>query len=72
MAIKIFTWNKSDDYLSAVIIMASRRANEMVNLLEEDGLACLLNGADAEATQSFIEDFFCGKYPGDLNDGNYH
>ena len=67
----MLTWNKSNDYLSAVIIMASRRANEVVNLLEEDGLACLLNGADAEATQSFIEDFFCGEYLRDSDDGNY-
>ena len=71
MAIKMFTWNKSDDYLSVVMIMASQRANKVVNLLEEDGLACLLNGADAEAMQSFIEDFLWG-IPGDSNDSNYH
>ena len=69
MAIKISTWNKCDDYRSAVIAMASQR-DRTVKLLDEDGLATLLNGADTEATQSFIEDFFCGENPGDFDDGN--
>ena len=50
--------------------MASQR-DKAVKLLDEDGLAALLSRADAEATQSFIEDFFCGETPGDSDDGNY-
>ena len=39
--------------------MASKKTDMVAKLLNEDGLACLLNGEDAEATQSFIE-VFCG------------
>ena len=41
MAIKISTWNKCDNYRSAVIAMASQR-DRAVKLLDEDGLATLL------------------------------
>ena len=68
MAIKIISWIKCGEYRSAVIAMALR--DKAAKLLDEDGLVALLNGADAEATQSFIEDFFCGENPGDSDDGN--
>ena len=45
--------------------MASKKTDMVAKLLNEDGLACLLNGEDAEATQSFIEVFCVGKTPGD-------
>ena len=38
--------------------MASTQSFMVAKLLNESGLACLLNGEDAEATQSFIEVFF--------------
>ena len=41
--------------------MGSKKTDMVAKLLNEDGLACLLNGEDAEATQSFIEDFCAGK-----------
>ena len=50
--------------------MASRQTDVVAKLLNEDGLACLLNGEDAEATQSFIEDFLCGENPRDSGNGN--
>ena len=52
--------------------MASKKTDMVAKLLNEDGLACLLNGEDAEATQSFIEDFLCGENPGDSDDGKYN
>ena len=50
--------------------MASQRADKVAKLLAEEGLASLLNGTDAEATQSFIEDFLCGETPRDSDNGN--
>ena len=50
--------------------MASTQSFMVAKLLNESGLACLLNGKDAEATQSFIENFLCGENPGDSDNGN--
>ena len=50
--------------------MASQRVDKVARLLNEEGLACLLNGADAEATQCFIEYFICGETPRDFDNGN--
>ena len=50
--------------------MASKRAGMVAKLLNGDGLGCLLDGADADAMQSFVEDFLCGEIPRDSDDGN--
>ena len=39
--------------------MASDRAHKVASTLNKDGLAGLLNGADAQATRSFFEDYLC-------------
>ena len=50
--------------------MASTQSFMVAKLLNESGLACLLNGEDAKATQSFIEVFLCGENPGVSDNGN--
>ena len=47
--------------------MASDKAQRVAKILNEDCLAGLLDGADAQATQSFFEDYLCD----DLDTGNY-
>ena len=39
--------------------MASDRAHKVASILNEDGLAGLLNGADAQAARCFFEDYLC-------------
>ena len=47
--------------------MASGRASIVAKILNEDCLTGLLDGADAQATQAFFEDYLCD----DLDTGNY-
>ena len=44
------------------IVMASNRADRVARLLNEDCLTDLLDGADAQATQSFFEDYLCNDF----------
>ena len=39
--------------------MVSNRAHKVASILNEDGLTSLLDGADAQATRPFFEDYLC-------------